>query len=360
MDYRDSFYLFGADAKQIPIIPRHGAPTEDTEGAIGLLCMDVSAPGAPMYKCVEVTEGGKYIWEPFAGSGGSSLDDIKEILPAIKSFDLVLEKDLVFYIGGECKVFEDDSELSAGDCFKIELYFNGEFVDSATEYLTSDGYTIFFGDQDEFPILGEAVMVCPYLYLEYQGDYPYDEVKEEMLPVEGYSIKVYKKAITMDKDFVATLTNSVVPVIKSESEDPIYIMSLKTGVYVLEGKFALDYNNFITDFEHHPRLCTVYNNEGSMEVYYQDAAFAMNGFCIADGELYSRDQILLENTLTTDDVCPIITDEEDTWDDCAVSGIAVKEYFNSKVFSHIYMESEDGKKLYTITVGADGNLKVTE
>lgn len=63
--YENSFYLFDGEAKQIPIIPMHGAPTEDTEGAVGLILMDVDAPGCPMYKCVEVTEEGKSVWEPF-------------------------------------------------------------------------------------------------------------------------------------------------------------------------------------------------------------------------------------------------------------------------------------------------------
>ena len=63
--YENSFYLFDGGAKQIPIIPMHGAPTEDTEGAVGLILMDVDAPGCPMYKCVEVTEEGNSVWEPF-------------------------------------------------------------------------------------------------------------------------------------------------------------------------------------------------------------------------------------------------------------------------------------------------------
>ena len=63
--YENSFYLFNGEAKQIPIIPMHGAPTEDTEGAVGLILMDVDAPGCPMYKCVEVTEEGNSVWEPF-------------------------------------------------------------------------------------------------------------------------------------------------------------------------------------------------------------------------------------------------------------------------------------------------------
>lgn len=63
--YENSFYLFDGEAKQIPIIPMHGAPTEDTEGAVGLILMDVDAPGCPMYKCVEVTEEGNSVWEPF-------------------------------------------------------------------------------------------------------------------------------------------------------------------------------------------------------------------------------------------------------------------------------------------------------
>lgn len=358
MDYRDSFYLFGADAKQIPIIPRHGAPTEDTEGAIGLLCMDVSAPGAPMYKCVEVTEDDKYIWVPFSGSGGSSLDDIKEMLPAIKSFDLVLEKDFVFNVGEEHRLGDDGLVFSAGDCFKIELYFNGEFVDSATEYLTSNGYMVFFGNIDEFPILGDVIMICPEMYVEYTGEYEVDEAGENLLPVEGYSIKVYKKALTMDKDFVDTLTNSVVPVIKSERENPIAIESLETGVYVLHGTFALS-DDYFDEFEYNARLCHVYKEDYSMYIYYQDAAFCMTDIAIHNGTITERTQYHLDGMLNLEDVAPSIVEGSD-YGHYPVSGDAVVDYINNKVFPCIYMESEDGKKLYTITVGADGNLKITD
>ena len=41
MNFVDSLKLFGVEAKQIPTIILHGAPSESTEGAVGVLGMDV-------------------------------------------------------------------------------------------------------------------------------------------------------------------------------------------------------------------------------------------------------------------------------------------------------------------------------
>lgn len=66
MNYVESFNLFGVDAKQIPNITGSGAPTTDTEGAVGCMYMDTDK--GSLYKCTAVNNG-TYIWET-VDSGG--------------------------------------------------------------------------------------------------------------------------------------------------------------------------------------------------------------------------------------------------------------------------------------------------
>lgn len=62
MNYVESFNLLGVEAKQIPCEKFHGAPTSSTEGAVGLLGIDVDSENHDLYKCVAI-ENGNYIWE---------------------------------------------------------------------------------------------------------------------------------------------------------------------------------------------------------------------------------------------------------------------------------------------------------
>jgi len=62
MNYIEHFNLLGKEAKQIPCIILHGAPTTATEGAVGMLGMDVDSEGHEIYKCVKVEEG-VYTWK---------------------------------------------------------------------------------------------------------------------------------------------------------------------------------------------------------------------------------------------------------------------------------------------------------
>ena len=68
MNYVESFNLFGVDAKQIPSILGSGAPTNDTEGAVGCFYMDTDT--GTVYKCT-AAESGVYTWEEFNGSGSA-------------------------------------------------------------------------------------------------------------------------------------------------------------------------------------------------------------------------------------------------------------------------------------------------
>ena len=55
MNYVESLDLFGTKAKEISCIKGSGTPTSSTEGAVGLLYMDIN--NGNIYKCISVSEG---------------------------------------------------------------------------------------------------------------------------------------------------------------------------------------------------------------------------------------------------------------------------------------------------------------
>ena len=62
MHYVKQFHINGVDTKQIACIELHGAPNAATEGAVGVLGMDVTSPTHEVYRCVAVN-GAIYTWE---------------------------------------------------------------------------------------------------------------------------------------------------------------------------------------------------------------------------------------------------------------------------------------------------------
>ena len=56
-----SFNIFGTEAIQITCITLHGSPDKNTQGAIGIIGMDVDSQNKDLYKCVGIDENG-YIW----------------------------------------------------------------------------------------------------------------------------------------------------------------------------------------------------------------------------------------------------------------------------------------------------------
>ena len=72
MHYVKYFSINGVDTKQAACIELHGRPNAATEGAVGVLGIDVDSPSHEIYKCVAVN-GNIYTWEVFeSGSGGGS------------------------------------------------------------------------------------------------------------------------------------------------------------------------------------------------------------------------------------------------------------------------------------------------
>lgn len=79
MRYVKHFDINGVNARQVACIELHGAPNAATEGAVGVLGIDVDSPAHKMYKCVAV-KGSVYTWEACEGngSGGSGLTEEDE------------------------------------------------------------------------------------------------------------------------------------------------------------------------------------------------------------------------------------------------------------------------------------------
>lgn len=53
MNYVKNFVFYGSSAKEIPCITGNGIPTGATEGAVGLLYMDIDT--GEVYKCIAVS-----------------------------------------------------------------------------------------------------------------------------------------------------------------------------------------------------------------------------------------------------------------------------------------------------------------
>lgn len=62
MDYVEQFKICGVDTRQVACILLHGKPNAATQGAVGVLGVDVDSPLHDVYKCVAVN-GGIYTWE---------------------------------------------------------------------------------------------------------------------------------------------------------------------------------------------------------------------------------------------------------------------------------------------------------
>lgn len=71
MHYVKSLITNGIESAQIACIELHGAPNAATEGAVGVLGMDVTSPTREIYKCTAVN-GSIYTWELLATGGGGS------------------------------------------------------------------------------------------------------------------------------------------------------------------------------------------------------------------------------------------------------------------------------------------------
>lgn len=93
MQYIRGLNIKGIEAKETPCITGNGAPTEATEGDIGLLYMDTESVSKDLYKCVGI-EDGKYKWilesptvvnvKHFGAKGNGENDDKQAIIDAFE------------------------------------------------------------------------------------------------------------------------------------------------------------------------------------------------------------------------------------------------------------------------------------
>ena len=112
MHYVKQFHINGVDTKQVACIELHGAPNAATEGAVGVLGMDITSPTHEVYKCVAVN-GSVYTWEllsagmsimssTITGEGGLTKEFPYNTLLApngylIKTGDLILDSEGYLY-----------------------------------------------------------------------------------------------------------------------------------------------------------------------------------------------------------------------------------------------------------------------
>lgn len=71
MHYVKHFNINGVDTKQVACIELRGKPNAATEGAIGVLAIDITSPTHDIYKCV-AANGSIYTWEIFSSGSGDS------------------------------------------------------------------------------------------------------------------------------------------------------------------------------------------------------------------------------------------------------------------------------------------------
>lgn len=69
MNYVEKMNLFGVEAMQIPCLKGTGAPTVNTEGAVGCLYMDTAT--GELYKCTATDDTG-YIWKALVTAAADS------------------------------------------------------------------------------------------------------------------------------------------------------------------------------------------------------------------------------------------------------------------------------------------------
>lgn len=174
MHYIKQFHINGVDTKQIACIELHGKPNAATEGAVGVLGMDITSPTHEVYKCVAVN-GSVYTWELLsAGMSIMSSTDTGEgaltktfpytslLAPdgyLIKSGDLILDSEGYLYrvtaigstacdtsycgthIGGMASGDKDYTiNISNG---KLRLVTESGAVVGETEAIVADGETIY-------------------------------------------------------------------------------------------------------------------------------------------------------------------------------------------------------------------------
>lgn len=82
MHYVKQFNINGVGTKQVACIELHGKPNAATEGAVGVLGIDMESPYHEMYTCVAVN-GGVYTWELLSGTPNATAADNGKVLTVV-------------------------------------------------------------------------------------------------------------------------------------------------------------------------------------------------------------------------------------------------------------------------------------
>ena len=98
MDFVKNLNLFGISGKEIPCITGRGAPTEQTQGAVGCLYMNVN--NGEMYKCVSA-QYGIYLWKQVGSLSfnGGYVDDAGYLHLTLNGEDIPRDMFSPFYVG---------------------------------------------------------------------------------------------------------------------------------------------------------------------------------------------------------------------------------------------------------------------
>lgn len=170
MHYVKQFKINGVDTKQVACIELKGKPNTATEGAVGLLGIDMSSPLHEIYKCVAVN-GSIYTWELFSsgmsivsasmsGGGEKSAQFPYDTLKTpsgyiVKIGDLILDNEgYLYYIGSlnatYCGASYCDTRVVAYGMSAYDLA-----VEEGFEGTIDDWFASLKGKPGSTPVVGD-------------------------------------------------------------------------------------------------------------------------------------------------------------------------------------------------------------
>ncbi len=361
MDYMGSFDVLGLKARQRPCLIGNGEPTTSTKGTVGELYMDTDT--GLIYKCIGESEG-EYAWQavvktkkPDYNQNDATQPDYIKNRPFYTARELYTEAEFDSSAEAGCGSFnlpDNGSALKAGETLYIEIETDG---------VVHKGYAdVVFGDYDVF-LSTESEKI---------GDQHFAYIHPEFIVIEDnapkhHKVKIYKDVVHKIDNKYLDLPPGVNSIYGGSSTTPTNecynIEDLKDGVYMLSGYFRTSKNLRLDQYSE-PTICQVYRNSEDTITIANFAAGRDNNvlfytLTVSNGDITSYNQLDSDDIVRkSEDVCPIITDDEDTYDERPVNGYAVKAYLSSKVFDVINLVSDAGIPHY-VTIDADGNLKAT-
>ena len=150
MHYVKHFNINGVDTKQVACIELQGKPNAATEGAVGVLGVDMTSPTHEVYKCVAV-KGSIYTWELLAsgtsiisasisGSGKASVNFFYENLRTLTTRTVQIG-DVIIDAGGYFYLVE-----SLGSTYCVATYSGVQAGDSdLSNFYNKDEINAMFG-----------------------------------------------------------------------------------------------------------------------------------------------------------------------------------------------------------------------